>query len=361
MSLKKLQPLVLFARATAETSSQSELLLTTSSLQIQQLHVVVRYLSPGRRRRCQRSKCRWIRRRRTCRRRPSLCRSAARRRSQTTDGRESTYSNKARVWVWVEDCVCRVLLSHPHLTCASQTSSCRAKRRRAVWLTAGAVHKLRAAAHNEVLSVWLAHVPALFLPWFVTAAVDRKRNVPDGCLSPALCVYQKMVSLGPYPLRSRRPGSRCRRRRRLAAGRGAAGRSGNTALQWSPAGCCDTAATCSVGENRNCTTFQGLAMNKWQNFYRLGGALDGNSVRTNLRWKGVYVKLMRINQRWIMKNRNANVRVANGEGFKARYGYRTVTLHSVSFFWELKFELFFLCLCTAIIQYQLLLKWGRAR
>lgn len=55
--------------------------------------------------------------------------------------------------------------THHYLTRASQTSSCGAKWRWAAWLAASSIHKLGTTAHQEVLSIWLAQVSALFLSW----------------------------------------------------------------------------------------------------------------------------------------------------------------------------------------------------
>lgn len=78
-------------------------------------------------------------------------------------------------------------------------------------------------------------------PLVVTAGVDRTWNVPGD-------LFPSEKENGLYHKQIQRPGSRCRMKRCLAAGRGAADRSGNIALQWSPAGCCHMAATCSEEE-----------------------------------------------------------------------------------------------------------------
>lgn len=59
-----------------------------------------------------------------------------------------------------------VMLCRLYLALSSQTSRCRAQWRRAAGVTASPIHKLGATAYYEVVTIWLAHVPALLITWF---------------------------------------------------------------------------------------------------------------------------------------------------------------------------------------------------
>lgn len=96
-------------------------------------------------------------------------------------------------------------LTHHYLTRASQTRSSGAKWRWTVWLAAGSIHKLRTTAHEEVLSIWLAQVSALFL----SCLWETKERMCRSWLWPA-CFHTFLWAHLVWILQQ---GSTCRRRR----------------------------------------------------------------------------------------------------------------------------------------------------